>query len=102
MSNRALLVMVHLLDSGLVQVTALNFSQGTITEPVTSRHLAANDAVIDMFTDQVIATVDQTHTFPITLEPHQGMSLLIVHGAFRDDQTEPPLSKVHRGEISQI
>ena len=96
-SNRGLLVMVHLLDSGLVQVTALNFSQEMITELVTSRHLAANDAVIDMFTDQVIAAVDQTHTFPITLGPHQGMSLLIVHGAFPEDQTEPPPSKTASG-----
>jgi hypothetical protein len=88
-SNRALLVMVHLLDNALLQITALNFSQTTITELVTSRHLAANDAVIDMFTDQVVATVDQTHTFAITLGPHQGRSLLIVHGAFRDDHTEP-------------
>ena len=30
--NKALLVMVHLLDSGSIQVTALNFSQTTITE----------------------------------------------------------------------
>jgi hypothetical protein len=89
LSNRALLVMVHLLDSGLIQITALNFSQEQIAEPVTSKHLAVNDAVIDMFTDQVIATVDQTHTFPIVLEPHQGMSLLIVHAAFRADLNEP-------------
>jgi hypothetical protein len=29
-----------------------------------------------MFTDQVIAEVDDDHTFPITLKPHQGKAVL--------------------------
>ena len=90
LSNRALLIMVHLLDSGLLQITALNFSQEKMTELFTSKHLAVNDAVIDMFTDQVIAAVDQARTFPIVLEPHQGMSLLVVHAAFRAQHDQPP------------
>ena len=70
--------MVHLLDTGSIQVTALNFSQTTITETVTSEHLPIGGAVVDMFTDRTIATVDRTHSFPIVLEAHQGRSLLIV------------------------
>jgi hypothetical protein len=31
-----------------------------------------------MFTDQVIAEVDDDHTFPITLKPHQGKAVLPV------------------------
>ena len=41
-----------------------------------------------MFTDQPIATVDHTHTFPITLAAHQGMSLLIDLPASKADRTE--------------
>ena len=63
-SNKALLVMVHLLDSGSIQVTALNFSQTTITETVTSEHLPTGGAVIDMFTDRTIATVDRHALVP--------------------------------------
>ena len=77
-SNKAMLVMVHLLDTGQLQVTVLNFSSRPIAGSVNSEHLAPGAAVIDMFTDQVIAEVDPEHTFAVSLEPHQGMSLLTV------------------------
>ena len=76
-SNRALLVMVHRLDSGLVQVTALNFSNHPISERVVSEHLPPGADVIDMLSERRLGTVDQWRTFPISLSPHQGMSLLI-------------------------
>jgi trehalose synthase len=75
--DNALLVMVHLLDTGAMQVTVLNFGQTTINETVTSEHLPIGGAVVDMFADRTIATVDHTHSFPIALEAHRGMSLLI-------------------------
>jgi trehalose synthase len=87
-SNNALLLMVHLLATGHIQVTALNFSQTTIAETVTSEHLPSGGAVMDMFTGQRIATVDHTHTFPIILDAHQGMSLLIDLPASNADRTE--------------
>jgi hypothetical protein len=34
--------------------------------------------VIDMSTDRLLATVDRDHTFAVSLEPHQGMSLLTI------------------------
>jgi hypothetical protein len=37
--------------------------------------------VIDMFTDQVIAEVDHEHTFAVSLEPHQGLSLVTTPAA---------------------
>jgi len=37
----------------------------------------------------VIAEVDQEHTFPVSLEPHQGMSLLTVPAA----ASGPPLRR---------
>jgi hypothetical protein len=77
-SNRALLVMVHRLDNGLIQATALNFSNHPISDRVISEHLSPGAAVIDMLTDRRPGTVDQGRTFPISLKPHQGMSLLII------------------------
>jgi trehalose synthase len=75
-SNKAMLVMVHLLDARQMQLTVLNFSNQSIAGRVKSDHLAPGSPVIDMFTDQVIAEVDHGHTFAVSLEPHQGMSLL--------------------------
>jgi hypothetical protein len=78
MSNKALLVMVHRLDSGLVQVTALNFSIHQISDQVVSEHLRPGAVAIDMFSKKRLGPVDQWRTFPISLSAHQGMSVLIV------------------------
>jgi trehalose synthase len=86
-SNKAMLVMVHLLDTTQIQVTLLNFSNRSIAGSVRSEHLAPGAAVIDMSTDQVIAEVDHQHTFAVSLQPHQGMSLLTVSAA---DSGLPP------------
>ena len=75
-SDKAMLVMAHQLDTRQLQVTVLNFSSRSIAGRVTSDHLTPGAAVIDMCTDQVIAGVDHEHTFAVFLEPHQGMSLL--------------------------
>jgi hypothetical protein len=85
-SNKALLVMVHLLDSGLVQVTILNFSNHSIYDRVVSEHLLPGAAVIEMFTDKRLCMVDQSRSFPVALKPHQGMSLLIVAGIPKGDR----------------
>jgi trehalose synthase len=77
-SNKAMLVMVHLLQSKHIQVTVLNFSNQFVAGGVRSEHLRPGSTVIDMFTDQVIAEVDDDHTFPITLKPHQGKAVLTV------------------------
>jgi trehalose synthase len=77
-ANQAMLVMVHLLATRQLQVTVLNFANQSIAGRVRSEHLAPGAAVIDMCTDQVIADVDPDHTFAVSLEPHQGMSLLTI------------------------
>ena len=59
MSNKALLVMVHRLDSGVIQVTALNFSNHPISDRVVSEHLSPGAAVVDMFTERGLGMVDQ-------------------------------------------
>jgi trehalose synthase len=80
-SDKAMLVMVHLLDTRQLQVTVLNFSSQSIAGSVKSEHLPPGAAVIDMSTDQAIAEVDHDHTFAVSLEPHQGMSLLTIPAA---------------------
>jgi trehalose synthase len=82
--DKAMLVMVHLLDTGQLQVTMLNFAGRSIAGWVRSEHLRPGAAVIDMFTGQAIAEVDHEHTFAVSLAPHQGMSLLIVPAAAPD------------------
>jgi trehalose synthase len=76
--DKAMLVMVHLLDTSQLQVTVLNFSNRSIAGSVKSEHLAPGAAVIDMSTNQVVADVDHEHSFAVSLEPHQGRSLLTV------------------------
>jgi trehalose synthase len=80
-ANKAMLAMVHLLGSTQLQVTVLNFSGQPIAGSVKSDYLPLGAAVVDMSTDQVIAEVDHEHTFAVSLEPHQGMSLLTVPAA---------------------
>ena len=75
-SNQAMLVMIHRLDTMQIQTTVLNFSSQSIAGRVKSQHLAPGSAVTDMVTDQVIAEVDHEHTFAVGLEPHQGLSLV--------------------------
>jgi hypothetical protein len=74
--NKAMLVMVHRLDTAQVQVTVLNFSGQSVAGSVKSEHLAPGSVVTDMSTDQVIAEVDLGQTFPISLDPYEGLSLL--------------------------
>jgi hypothetical protein len=78
-SNKALLVMVHRLDTALVQVTVLNFSSHQISDQVVSEHLRPGAMAIDMFSKKRLGPVDQWRTFPISLNPHQGMSVLVVN-----------------------
>jgi hypothetical protein len=76
--DKAMLVLVHLLDTKQLQVTVLNFSNQSIAGRVKSEHLAPGAAVIDLCSDQVIAEVDPEQAFAVSLEPHQGMALLTV------------------------
>ncbi len=34
--------------------------------------------LVDMFTDEEVGEVDDLHSFAITLEPHEGRSLLVL------------------------
>ena len=92
-SHKSLLAMVHQLENGLIQVTALNFSNRLLVGTVMSPHLPAGGVVTDMFTDRVVTAVDQAHAFPISLEAHKGMSLLVAPDArLRSDPGRERLS----------
>ena len=76
-SNKAELVMVHELLDGTLQITALNFSAERITGTVRSEHLPGGARLTDMFTGEELGTVDDLHSFSLTLEGYQGRSLLV-------------------------
>jgi len=76
-SNKSMLVMVHQL-SDAEQVTVLNFSAQPVSGSVQSEYLVPGSVLLDMFTDQEIGEIDDLHTFPITLGPHEGKSLLVL------------------------
>jgi maltose alpha-D-glucosyltransferase/alpha-amylase len=76
-SHRGLLVMVHRLASGQIQVSVLNFSGESITGSVNSTHLVPGAGVRDLFTDETAGQVDDLHSFFIELGAYQGTALLI-------------------------
>jgi trehalose synthase len=75
--DKAVLVMVHRLDTGRIQATVLNFADRTVTGRVSSEHLPAGAAVTDMLTGKRITRTDENHACTLSLQPHQGMSLLL-------------------------
>jgi trehalose synthase len=85
-SHRGLLVMVHRLASGQIQVTVLNFSGETIMGSVHSTHLQAGAQVQDLFTEQTVGQVDDLHSFFIELGAYQGTALLIEDLANDEDE----------------
>ncbi|WP_236557688.1 maltose alpha-D-glucosyltransferase [Arthrobacter sp. 9AX] len=76
-SQRGLLVMVHRLASGQIQVSVLNFSGESIMGSVNSTHLVPGAEVRDLFTDETAGQVDDLHSFFIELGAYQGTALLI-------------------------
>jgi len=76
-AHPSMLVMVHqLLEAE--QVTVLNFSGQRVTGSVISEALVAGSELVDMFTDDDIGQVDNLHSFPVTLGPYEGRSLLVM------------------------
>ncbi|MCQ6270600.1 maltose alpha-D-glucosyltransferase [Pseudarthrobacter sp. R1] len=85
-SHRGLLVMVHRLASGQIQVTVLNFSGESITGSVHSTHLEAGAQVQDLFTEETVGQVDDLHSFFIELGAYQGTALLIEEPVSVEDE----------------
>jgi maltose alpha-D-glucosyltransferase/alpha-amylase len=76
-SHKSMLVMVHNLDGHRLQITVLNFSAETLTGSVRSEQLPAGAQLTDMLTGEELGTVDDLHSFSLTLEDYQGRSILV-------------------------
>ncbi|WP_307613547.1 maltose alpha-D-glucosyltransferase [Pseudarthrobacter sp. W1I19] len=85
-SQRGLLVMVHRLASGQIQVTVLNFSGESIMGSVNSSYLEAGAGVRDLFTEETVGQVDDLHSFFIELGAYQGTALLIEEQAPEEEE----------------
>jgi hypothetical protein len=76
-SHDAMLVMVHELEDGRRQITALNFSEHPISGTIRSEALAAGSRVWNGFTGETLATVDNLGSFMVSLEPYDGACLML-------------------------
>lgn len=76
-SHKGLLVMVHKLETGQIQVTVLNFSADEVPAVITSEHLPVGGTVFDVITQTDVATVDGLKNFPLDVPPHSGFAFLI-------------------------
>ncbi|WP_461190453.1 maltose alpha-D-glucosyltransferase [Arthrobacter sp. Z4-13] len=85
-SHRCLLVMVHRLASGQIQVTVLNFSGESVTGSVNSTYLEPGAQVQDLFTEEAVGQVDDLHSFFIELGAYQGTALLIEDAVNAEDE----------------
>jgi trehalose synthase len=79
-SHRGLLVMVHELSDGNVQLTVLNFSSSSVVGTVRSEHLRTGAKITNMFNDEEVGSVDGLRSFSLKLAEYDGCSLL-VHSA---------------------
>jgi trehalose synthase len=75
--HRALLVMVHELDAGTRQVTALNFGPAPVSGTVRSDHLPAGAVITSVPDGEVLASVDDLHGFGLELSPYAGACLIV-------------------------
>ena len=96
MSDPALLVMVHRLDTGAIQVTVLNFSTHSVRDRVVSEHFVPGAAVTDMSTGRGLGMVDDANGLQVALGPHQGRSLLLAVGSEADRVMAEPDPRPHR------
>jgi trehalose synthase len=76
-SHKSVLVMVHNLDGHQMQITALNFAPETLTGSVRSEQLPGGAQLTDMLSGEDLGTVDDLHSFSLTLEGFHGRSILV-------------------------
>jgi trehalose synthase len=76
-SQKAMLVLVHKLSSGALQITALNFSGENVAGTIRSEHLQPGWQVTDTLSGAELGVVDDLHSFAISLDEYGGMSLLV-------------------------
>jgi len=77
-TSPGLLVMVHELPAGRgIQITALNFSNETISEPLTLTGFTPGP-VVDMINETVEGDLSEDGVVQINLDPYEALSLRIV------------------------
>ena len=79
-SHRALLVLVHQIGEAEQPdhaLTVLNFGADAATSTVRSEWLLPGSTARDMFSQEIVGTVDDLHAFSIDLEGHRGVALLV-------------------------
>jgi maltose alpha-D-glucosyltransferase/alpha-amylase len=95
--HRAMLVLLHRLPSGQQHVLALNFSEEDISGTVRSECLVPHSVVTDMFEGwEGEATVDELHSFHLTLGPLEGFSLLVQQPIGPEPPPPNPPTGAHR------
>jgi trehalose synthase len=83
---RSMLVLIHQLPNGTMQVTALNFGGEPVAGSVRSEVLPPGAIVTDMSSGEQIGDVDNLGAFGIALGAYQGMSLQLSSVVPRDAQ----------------
>lgn len=77
-SNQALLGLIHQLNQDdQIQVTVLNFSNQALKTTLKSDFFIAKNQVTNMMTNESLASVSEDHSFTLSLEAYEGLSLLI-------------------------
>jgi trehalose synthase len=84
-SQRGMLVMVHQLAPGNLEVTVLNFSGQDIAGTVRSEHLDYGARVSDVFSGEEVGLVDDLHSFYIQLAAYEGTALLVTPAAPKEE-----------------
>jgi maltose alpha-D-glucosyltransferase/alpha-amylase len=72
-----LLVLIHQLENGAIQVTALNFGSEPVAGGVRSGYLPAGAPVTDLATGEPAGVADAGGVVRAELGPYQGKALLI-------------------------
>jgi trehalose synthase len=75
----SILVMIHELARGSIQVTALNFGNEPVAGSVRSETLIPGAIVTDMSSGEQIGDVDNLGAFGVALGAYQGMALEVTH-----------------------
>ena len=73
---KSMLVLVNRLESGVVQITALNFSAEKVTGRVQSEHIPAG-RVIDLTTRRKVDSVDDLGGFSVELPAFGGLAMVV-------------------------
>ncbi|MGO1385968.1 MAG: maltose alpha-D-glucosyltransferase [Arachnia sp.] len=74
--NKSLLALINELESGAIQVTALNFGAEKMEVRIQSEHLPIGRA-FDLSTRRKVGTVDDLHGFSVELPPFGGLAMII-------------------------